>query len=500
MRIAFAQMNSFMGAFQQNADEILKLSQEAVEKRCELIIFPELSLFGYPPGDLLERPSIVEAQNKVLEKLVKKLPKELGCLIGAVTMNEKRGKSFFNSALFIHKGKIKNNFKKQLLPVYDVFDESRHFAFGKVEKNNFKFKGKRIQVLICEDMWGWDPIHEVNPIKNIDPKDCDIIVNLSASPFTMDKKEQRLEMAQKTVKQLKAPLVYVNMVGGQDEIIFDGGSFALNKKSELIAQSSYFHADLNIVDLDLKEGGSRSVPEKDIEFIHQALVLGVRDYINKTGFKNVHLGLSGGIDSAVVACLAADAIGPQNVTTIALPTEYNSSESYDLALKLTENLGCDFFSVPINDPFKSILKSYEETFGKAEFSLMHENLQARLRGDILMMFSNQNNSLLLTTGNKSEYATGYSTLYGDMCGGLAPIADLLKNQVYDLARYYNKEYELIPQRIIDREPSAELRPNQKDSDSLPDYAILDRTVENLVCLKKKPRGDIEKWALKALFR
>ncbi|MCJ8275828.1 MAG: NAD(+) synthase, partial [Bdellovibrionales bacterium] len=299
---------------------------------------------------------------------------------------------------------------------------------------------------------------------------------------------------------LEAPIVYVNAVGAQDEIIFDGGSFALNSKGKVLAQSSYFHDDLNIVDLQTSEGGTRELPSQEIEFIHQALVLGVRDFVHKTGFKKAHLGLSGGIDSALVACLVADAIGPQNLTCIALPTEFNSSESFDLAQKLTKNLGCSFHTVEINDIFKTSIATYEKTFGKSEFSLMHENLQARIRGDILMMFSNQNGSMLMTTGNKSEYATGYATLYGDMCGGLAPIADLTKKQVYDLSRYYNKEYELIPQRIIDREPSAELRPNQKDSDSLPDYDTLDEAVENLVCHKKSAQTEVEQWALKALFR
>ncbi|MCB0378817.1 MAG: NAD(+) synthase, partial [Bdellovibrionales bacterium] len=264
-------------------------------------------------------------------------------------------------------------------------------------------------------------------------------------------------------------------------------------------ESSYFIEDLNIADFKNHQGGRRSLPEKEVEFLHQGLVLGIRDFLGKTGFQKAHLGLSGGIDSAVVACLAADAIGPNNLTVVALPTQFNSPESYSSAEQLAKNLGCDFKEIEIQTSFDEVVRAYEMGMGARDFSLMHENIQARLRGLMLMAISNDKGSFLLSTGNKSEYAAGYTTLYGDMCGGLAPLGDLLKKQVYDLANYYNSQTEIIPQFIIEREPSAELRPNQKDVDSLPPYDDLDKAVDRLVCNRNKPRGEVEKWLLNRLM-
>lgn len=500
MRVALAQMNSCLGDFSGNIEKVLSLSHEAVEKRCDLIVFPELNIFGYHPCDLLERPSVVDEQNKMITELVSQLPTELNVLLGAVTHNHGRGKLYYNSALWIHQGAVQKVFNKELLPVYDVFDDSRHFSSGKMADNSIDVNSKKIQILICEDMWGWDELHQTNPLISLNKNDYDLVVNLSASPFTLEKREQRLDYAKKTAHHLEAPLVYVNMVGAQDELIFDGGSFAISQKGDMLAQSAYFVEDLNIVDLNSEEGGVRKTPQNPIDFLHQALVLGIRDFVQKIGMKKAHVGLSGGIDSAVIACLIADAIGPQNLTCIALPTRFNSDLSFNLAKQLCENIHCHFFELPIQTAFETLIQSYESCFGKKEFSLLHENLQARLRGDFLMAYSNENNSLLITTGNKSEYATGYATLYGDMCGGLAPIADLLKEQVYAVARFYNKEHEMIPEEIITRAPSAELRDNQKDSDSLPDYDKLDRAVEKLVCKKESPESDVENWVLQQLYR
>ena len=499
MRIALAQMNACLGDFQANSQKIIEMAVEAEEKRCDLIVFPELFLFGYHPFDLMERPSVIENQYLALNSLVKKLPPKMNCLFGAVTENLGKGKPYFNSALLVQGGKILKTFNKELLPVYDVFDDSRHFSPGDVQSNFFEINNKKIQVLICEDMWGWDPLHEKNPIENLVAKDIDYIVNLSASPFTLDKKDQRLEYAKKTCEILKAPLVYVNMVGAQDELIFDGGSFALDKSGDVLTQSAFFVEDLNLVDYTENTGGIRKVPETSVEFLHQALVLGIRDFFSKLGFSKAHIGLSGGIDSALVACLIADAIGPQNLTSVAMPSQFNHSQSLDLAKQLATNLGCHFYELPIESSYQHLLSEYEKCFGKKEFGIMNENLQSRVRGNLLMAYSNETGSILINTGNKSEYATGYATLYGDMCGGMAPIGDLLKSQVVELCRYYNKDRELIPCKIITRPPSAELRAGQKDSDSLPDYNVLDESVDRLVNKKQKANSDVDHFVLKKLY-
>ncbi len=499
MRIALAQMNSYLGDFTGNVNKIVEMAENARDKRCDLVIFPELNLLGYHPCDLMERPAVIERQREAVSDLLKKLPSDIHCLIGAASSNPDKGKPYFNSALLIQNKKILGTFSKELLPVYDVFDDSRHFSSGDIKSNTFEIKGKKFQLLICEDMWGWDPLHEHNPILDIAPENIDYVVNMSASPFTLDKRNLRLIHARSTSKHLQAPLVYVNMVGAQDELIYDGGSFAIQADGSLLSQSAYFVEDLNVVDYEKSEGGLRQVPSDNTTHLYQALVLGIRDFIRKVGFQKAHLGLSGGIDSAVVACLVADAIGPQNLTTIAMPSEFNSRESEKLAEQLATNLGCQNYVLPIQDSYQSLVESYEKCFGKKEFSLVHENFQARLRGVFLMGFSNENSSLLISTGNKSEYATGFSTLYGDMCGGLSPIGDLLKSQVYEIANYYNREHELIPQGIITRPPSAELKPDQQDSDSLPAYDLLDASVESLVSKKQKAKNETDEWVLQKLY-
>lgn len=499
MRVALAQMNPCLGDFDANFQKIVSMAKEAKDKEADLVVFPELAILGYHPFDLMERPSVIENQQEAIAELVKALPKDLHCLVGAVTLNHSKGKPYFNSALLIHNGKIEKVFSKELLPVYDVFDDSRHFSPGDISNNSFFMKDKRVQVLICEDMWGWDDLHERNPILELKPEKVDLVVNLSASPFTLSKRHNRLKHAASTAKALTAPLVYVNMVGAQDELIYDGGSFAIDESGQKLASNAYFVEDLNWVDFNENKGGVRQAPDADIEYLHQALVTGVRDFVNKIGFKKAHIGLSGGIDSALVACLIADAIGPQNLTTIALPSKFNSEESLSLARDLANNLGCEFHELPIQDSFDQLIKSYETCFGVKDFSVLHENLQSRIRGDFLMAYSNETGSMLVTTGNKSEYATGYATLYGDMCGGLAPIGDLLKNQVYELCRYYNKERELIPNRIIERPPSAELKHDQKDSDTLPEYDLLDDSVERLVSQTQIANSEVDHWVLKKLY-
>ncbi len=506
MRVGIAQINSTLGDFAGNRQKITEYVQRALEKRCDLIVFPELALMGYIPNDLLERESIIDAQLKEFEKLQREIPAGVGVLVGLMTKtNRKKGKPYFNSAALLQKGKRPRFFHKQLLPTYDVFDEARHIEKGDLAKGFFTFKGYKFLLTICEDIWGWElPEHPTNYLENplvaLKREKVDAVLNMSASPFTFQKAKDRLSVVTKTAKNFNAPMVYVNMVGGQDEIIFDGGSFAVDKKGKVVAKSVSFDEDLNLIDLDTLKGGFRESDEKPIERIRRALVLGLRDYVKKSGFERVHLGLSGGIDSALVACLAVDALGPNRVTGITLPGPFNEPRSRTLAEDLAKNLGIRCLNLDIGPAYEAIVETLQFGLGKFEFGLVNENIQARVRGLLLMALSNKENSMLLTTGNKSEYATGYSTLYGDMCGGLAPIADLLKTEVYDLSRHYNSEWELIPDEIMTRAPSAELRPNQKDQDSLPPYEELDAGVRQLVEFQKPAKTATEKWLLETLMK
>lgn len=506
MRIALAQINPTLADFENNKKLILSNVKRAHARRTDLVIFPECALLGYHPYDLLEQDLVIKKELESLNKLIKEIPDKIYVLIGLITKNKnKTGKPFYNSAVLIKRNKIIKTFHKELLPTGDVFDEARFIEKGDLSKNFFKLKGKNIFLTICEDMWAWPDKknhsnYSVNPIKKIPKKSTDLILNISASPFYLDKIQEREFMAAQTVRHFKAPLIYINMVGGQDEIIYDGSSFILDKYGKKIQQCLSFKEDLAFYDLNEKNISIKVEPLNEVEKIHSSLVLGLRDYCKKSGFEKVHLGLSGGIDSAVVACLAVDAMGASNVTTIALPGPFNKPESLDYAKTLAKNLNTPFKEINISNVYESFKALIDSTLSISQFSLVHENLQARIRGLILMAFANSGRSLLLTTGNKSEYATGYATLYGDMSGGLAPIADLTKKQVYALANYYNQQMEIIPKDIILRAPSAELRPNQKDQDSLPEYALLDKAVENIVEKSFTPKTQIEKWLFATLLK
>lgn len=507
MRIALAQINSKLGDFKSNASKILEYVRRAKEKHSELVIFPEAALFGYHPVDLLERPSVVQAQEAELKNLHAQIPSGIGVLVGAIVQNQNRvGKRYWNAAVFLEKNKKAKIFAKQLLPTYDVFDESRHIEPGQLSKNIFRFRGQKILVTICEDIWAW-PLKKTpwysrygsNPLRKIKASGVDLVLNLSASPFTRSKFSNRRLVTGATVKHFKCPMIYVNLIGAQDELIFDGGSFAIDKHGKVIAQSVRFTEDLNIVDTEKSIGGVREVSDEYLECTRQALVMGIRDFADKTGFKKIHLGLSGGIDSALVACLAADALGPMNVKALYMPGPYSSSESRKWSQELAQKLGIELVEIPIIKSYETVLSTFENALGKQDFSIVNENLQARLRGMFLMAFANRNQSLLLGTSNKSELAVGYSTLYGDMIGGLMPIGDLLKTQVFELSRYYNKDEELIPVGIIDRPPSAELRANQRDQDSLPPYSDLDSAIENLVLGFQPARSDKEQRILSMMI-
>ncbi len=497
MRIGLAQINPTMGDIEGNTQKIIEYIERSRDKHCELVVFPELCILGYNPNDLLERGEVIESLQRAVKKIAKAVPSKMNVIIGSVTASKKKTtKPYHNSAIVL--GGKETVISKTLLPNYDVFDEARFITSGEPQNHLVKIGGKNVLVLVCEDIWGWERTEHNNFLSLYKNKKVDVVININGSPFALSKHKRREAVVSSTAKYFKTPVVYVNCVGGQDEIIYDGGSFVMNAKGQTIAQSARFVEDLNVVDLGKNIGGVRANVQKDIETLQNALVLGIRDFAQKNNFKHIHLGVSGGIDSAVALVLAAGAIGPRNVTGIAMPGPFSAAESYSQAQKLCANIGCGFHKLEIKESYALMMREFESVFGKQEFGVLHENVQARLRGMYLMMYSNLKNSLLIATGNKSEFATGYSTLYGDMCGGLAPLGDLLKNQVYAIAKIYNKEHELIPPYIIERPPSAELRPNQKDQDTLPAYDELDKSVRAIVEQIKPARGKTDHWLLKRL--
>lgn len=507
MRIAIAQINPTLGAFEENRKKILEQVFTASEKGAELVVFPECALTGYHPFDLLEQVDWVKSQEKELRTLETKIPKGVAVLVGLITRNPSaKGKPYYNSAALLLRGKKTQLFHKKLLPTGDVFDEARYIQPSKSDRNEFSFKGKKFLLTICEDIWAWPdkkgktPYKE-NPLTKKGRKTYDLIINMSASPFFANKFELRKHVVSKTAQYFNSPMLYTNMVGAQDEIIYDGRSFLVNKKGIILFECQAFQEDLNLFQLETLKSWSPSPGKKSsVQELREALVLGIRDFCFKNQLQRAHLGVSGGIDSAVVACLAVDALGPQNVDGIVLPGPYSSPESASLGKSLCENLHVGCHEISISNIYSNVVSSLEKTFLSEDFSVAHENLQARLRGLVLMAFSNSKNSLLLTTGNKSEYATGYSTLYGDMCGGLAPLGDLTKKQVYEIAKLYNAEHELIPQKIITRAPTAELRENQRDQDTLPPYEDLDKSVVRIVEQRQSPKTKTDFWLLSQISK
>lgn len=490
MDLAIAQINSKLGDVDHNASKIIRDCRLASEAKKNLIIFPELCLIGYSPNDLLERPELLKKQNKFLKKIVKSVSKDLSVLVGC--LNKEKGR-LYNSTALIQKNSIVKFFNKELLPNYDVFDENRHFSKGNLNQNFFSLKGKKILVAICEDLW-FDEIskYEKNPLKNLSKKP-DHIISLNASPFSKGKQAKRERIIKKIATDLKCDITYVNICGAQDELIFDGQSFQMSKKGSLITRLPAFTEKLWL--------GEKIKTSKLSKYasLEKALVLGVKDYFQKTGFSKAHLGLSGGIDSALVLYLAVKALGSNNVTAIAMPGPYSSKLSLTLAQKLSKNLEVNFIEHDINKAYDTFNQSFESDFGKQKFGVVQENVQARLRGLSLMAFSNKENSLLLATSNKSELCVGYSTLYGDQCGALMPIGDLLKTEVFELCEWINRGQEVIPTKIITRPPTAELRPNQKDSDSLPSYDKLDKSIEKIITNQKAATSELDKWVLNRSF-
>ncbi|MEY2914241.1 MAG: hypothetical protein RLZZ184_3550 [Cyanobacteriota bacterium] len=495
MKIAIAQINPLIGDLSGNAQKILEMSQQASLTGVRLLLTPELSICGYPPRDLLLNPSFVVAMDQTLQKLAEDLPTNLAVLVGTVVKNSQAritgGKNLFNSMALLENGKIQQFFHKRLLPTYDVFDEHRYFEHG-LEVNYLILDHLKIGVTICEDLWNDEEFwgkrsYPINPINDLADLGVDLIVNLSASPYTVGKQNLREAMLKHSAISFQKPIIYTNQVGGNDDLIFDGRSFAVNKQGEIIARGEGFVSDLITVEFngnqqDLVLGNISPVYESEEAEIWDALVLGVKDYVHKCRFSKVLLGLSGGVDSALVAAIATAALGKENVIGILMPSPYSSEHSISDALALADNLDIQTEILPIGELMQAFDQSLNDLFAGTEFGIAEENLQSRIRGNLLMAISNKFGYLLLSTGNKSEMAVGYCTLYGDMNGGLSVIADVPKTRVYSLCKWLNSHHqkEVIPVNILTKAPSAELKPGQVDQDSLPAYDILDDILDRLL--------------------
>jgi NAD+ synthetase len=480
MKVALAQINTTIGDLAGNEAKILAAYRKGAQAGAELVVLPELSITGYPPRDLLLKPRFVTQNLEVLDRLASATGKT-GLLVGYVGKNEFRpGREVTNSVALLQHSKILTTRIKTLLPTYDVFDEDRYFEPA-TENMPALFNGQKIGLTICEDIWNdqdfWpERRYRHNPPVELANAGAGILLNISASPWHLGKEKTRYDMLRSIAAKTNRPVVFCNQVGGNDELVFDGDSLVFNPQGGLVAQGELFEEDFIVVDTD---STATLEPRRpcDEELVYRALVLGLRDYFYKCGFKQAVLGLSGGIDSAVTACIAAAALGPENVRTISLPSPYSSTGSLHDARILAEQLGAPYDVIPIKRAFETVKAELKPVFAGRPEDTTEENLQARLRGVILMALSNKFGSLLLTTGNKSELAVGYCTLYGDMCGGLAVISDVPKTMIYRLAKWINREKEIIPASSLTKPPSAELRPNQCDQDSLPPYETLDAILD-----------------------
>lgn len=483
MKIAIAQINTKVGDLKGNTDLIIKKIGKAKSSGADIVVFPELSISGYPPRDLLDFECFVNDNLKCLD-LISQNSLGIAVICGFIDKNtESAGKKYYNALAFINDGEIKNRYYKRLLPFYDVFDETRHFEPGDKELV-VNFKGKNLYLTICEDLWNdkdyWErPLYHTDPAESLLDRNIDAIINVSASPYLLNKEKERFEIMKTISKRVCKPLVYVNQVGGNDDLVFDGASFVMGENGEIKLLCKDFEEDFSVYDLLSGVGEVKTISQSEEASLFKALVTGIRDYCGKIGFKKAVLGLSGGIDSAVTAVIAAEALGVENITGITMPSVYSSKGSVSDSQIIAENLGIEFLTVPIAPMVEAYIKNIPVN-QDYKCGLAEENIQARVRANILMMHSNRYGHLLLTTGNKSELSVGYCTLYGDMCGGLAVISDVPKMMVYRLAHYMNRQREIIPVSTITKPPSAELRPEQTDQDSLPPYEILDDIIKMFV--------------------
>lgn len=496
MRIALAQQNYVIGDFTENVRKMKSAIRLAKEKGATLIVFPELSVCAYPPRDFLEFEDFIQKSREAVLDLATECT-GITAIAGLPTINEKpEGKNLFNSAVVLNNGKISDTVHKALLPNYDIFDEYRYFEPNR-QFHCIEVDGVKIALTICEDLWNIDddPMYVQCPMDELIKEQPKLMINIAASPFDYTHAVKRKAILSRNIKQYKIPLLYVNHAGAQTELIFDGGSLGISADGKFIGELNSFHEDLGFFDFDEKTGSldalpqavSGTIPPTDkISSIYNALVLGIHDYFKKQGFTKAILGLSGGIDSAVVTALAAKALGPENVKVLLMPSEFSSEGSVNDSLELIKNLGISHEIIPIAPVYKQYLESLQPVFNNLPFNVTEENIQARIRGALLMAVSNKFGYILLNTSNKSEIAVGYGTLYGDMCGGISVIGDVYKTEVFELARFINKEKRIIPEIIITKPPSAELRPNQKDSDSLPDYSELDQVLYQYIEQQKGP--------------
>jgi NAD+ synthase (glutamine-hydrolysing) len=514
MKIALAQQNYHIGNFEDNTRKIIEGINKAKQAGADLVVFSELSVCGYYPGDFLEFNDFINKCYEAIDK-IKEHADTIGVLIGSPSRNiQKEGKDLFNAAFLLYEKEIKGEIHKTLLPNYDIFDDYRFFepAF---EWKVLEFKGKKLAVTICEDIWnmGDNPLYRVTPMEKLMPYDPDVMINLSASPYNYAQDIVRNSIIKAHTLKYKMPMLYCNAIGSHTEIIYDGGSLIYDINGRKIKEMKYFEEDFQIFDLDelLKKDDSVKQDKKEkyfysaqevgkgedilaylsndknIDEIYHALILGIKDYFRKMGFSKAILGASGGIDSAVTQVLAVDALGKENVTALLMPSQFSSSHSIEDAERLSKNLNSNYHIVTIKNIFDSFLSELKPVYKDLPFGLAEENIQARTRGNLLMSVANKFNYILLNTSNKSELATGYGTLYGDMAGGLSVLGDVYKTQVYALAKYINRKKEIIPANIISKAPSAELRPNQKDSDSLPEYDILDRVLFEYIEQRNGPK-------------
>jgi len=499
MKIAIAQLNYHIGNFELNSSKIIDCIRKSKTEGAQLVVFSELSVTGYYPHDLLERKEFIEQSNQTLQQIATHC-NGIAAIVGGPSINpEPRGKKLFNSAFFMYNGAIQHVVNKSLLPTYDIFDEYRHFEPNK----NFsviEFGGKKLAITICEDLWdeqetqnefGREKLYQLSPLKELSALQPDLVINLSASPFSYNQENWRKNILVKNAINYQLPILYINQVGAQTELVFDGGSFYLDKSGVIQEELKYFEEDYRIIDTENKIQNLQPKTEY-IEKIYEALILGIRDYFGKMGFKKATLGLSGGIDSALVLVLAVEALGKENVRVLLMPSRYSSDHSIDDAVQLAKNLDIQYEIIPIQPMVDRFEESLSGVFADLSSDITEENIQARTRGILLMAISNKFGNILLNTTNKSECAVGYGTLYGDMNGGLSILGDVYKTDIFKMSRWINRYREIIPINTIVKPPSAELRPDQKDSDSLPDYDILDRILFDYIELNLSPAEIIAK--------
>jgi NAD+ synthase (glutamine-hydrolysing) len=497
MKIALAQINVHIGNFEANFNKIANFIDDAKKQQADIILFPELSVCGYPPRDFLDFDDFVDKCYEVIEK-IKPLTHEIAVVVGSPSRNPKiEGKDLYNSAFFIFEGEIKHIVNKALLPTYDIFDEYRYFEPA-TEFQNITFKGRKIALTVCEDLWNVgndNPMYKACPMDVLikDKVQPEVMLNISASPFDYNHAEGRITTLKANTAKYKIPVFYVNHCGAQTDLIFDGGSIVVNANSVVFDEMKYFEEQLAVYDLDevIASNQTQNIdkvqPKEKIDLIYRALVTGIRNYFEKLGFKKAILGLSGGVDSALTAVLAAEALGSENVWGLLMPSQYSTGHSVTDALELAQNLGIKHDTIAIKNMYDSVVGELTPLFNGKSFDVTEENIQARLRGLTLMAMCNKHGYILLNTTNKSEAAVGYGTLYGDLCGGLAVLADVYKTEVYELVAYINREKEIIPQHIITKAPSAELRPGQKDQDTLPPYDVLDKILFQYIELSQSPQ-------------